>query len=133
MAIIVTPPQPKRRGHGSPEARIQAECFQWLWNNHPETHKRYFAVLNENERADSSAITGAQRKARGVVAGVSDSLLLMARGKYHGLCCEFKTATGRQRDGQIEWQAIMESEGYYYFICRSKEHFIEVIEWYLSL
>lgn len=68
-----------------------------------------------------------------MVAGVSDSLLLMARGKYHGLCCEFKTATGRQRDGQIEWQAIMESEGYYYFICRSKGHFIEVVEWYLSL
>lgn len=131
--ITPTPPRPVARGHGSPEARIQATCFQWLWNTHPETHRRYFAVLNENERADSSAITGAQRKARGVVRGVSDSLLLMARGPYHGLCCEFKTESGRQSPYQVEWQQIMESEGFYYFVCRDLEHFQRELTWFLSL
>lgn len=90
-------------------------------------------MLNENERADSNAIQGAQRKARGVVPGVSDTLMLIARGKYHGLCCEFKTETGRQSEAQKEWQSLVESEGYFYFVCRSFEQFQEKLLWYLSL
>lgn len=131
--IIETPPKPLVRHRKADESKLQAECFQWLWNNYPETRKRYFAVLNENSRQDSNMISGMYRKARGVVAGVSDSIMLIARGKYHGLCCEFKTQIGKQREGQVEWQQIIEKEGYYYFICRSLEDFKKTIIWYLSL
>lgn len=138
MAIIETPPQPDVRKHGTPEARLQAECWAHAWNHFPETRKLYFAVLNENEQSkyetkQQQRISGARRKSRGVVAGVSDSLLLLPRGQYHGACFEFKTHKGIQSDDQKEWQAIVERAGYYYCIVRDKDDFISKFSWYLSL
>ena len=138
MAIVETPPQPDVRKHGTPEARLQAECWAHAWNHFPETRKLYFAVLNENEQSkyetkQQQRISGARRKSRGVVAGVSDSLLLLPRRQYHGACFEFKTPKGIQSDEQKEWQAIVEKAGYYYCIVRDKDDFIAKFSWYLSL
>lgn len=136
--IVETPPQPAVRKHGTPEARLQAECWAHAWNHFPETRKLYFAVLNENEQSkyetkQQQRISGARRKSRGVVAGVSDSLLLLPRGQYHGACFEFKTHKGVQSDAQKEWQALVEGAGYYYCIVRDKDDFIAKFSWYLSL
>ena len=72
-------------------------------------------------------------KAEGVTAGVSDALLLVPRGDFHGLCIEFKTATGRQSDHQKQWQADAEKQGYRYEIIKNLDTFIALIENYLSL
>jgi hypothetical protein len=93
----------------------------------------YFAVQNENSRADSNASTGAIRRAVGVVSGVSDTIFLLPRGKYICLCVEFKTEIGRQSDAQKSWQAKVESIGAMYVICRSLEQFKKIIENYLQL
>ena len=116
-----------------PEGRIQAECYQYFWNTYPQYRGLYFAVPNENSRADSNAITGAVRRAMGVYHGVADTLMLIPRGKYHGLAIEYKDEDGKQSKYQIAWQALVESQGYMYRLCRSLAQFREIVDGYLNL
>lgn len=131
--IIETPEQPKKRGRSMPEGKIQAECYQFFWNNFPQYRGLYFAVPNENNRADSNAITGAIRRSMGVYHGVSDTLMLIPRGKYHGLCIEYKDEKGKQSEHQVAWQRLVESQGYRYEVCRSLVDFKSIINKYLAL
>ena len=133
MAITETPPRPAQRKRGSPEGRIQSSCVAWFWNTYPQYRELYFCVPNENAREDSNASTGAIRRSMGVVKGVSDTILFLARGKYHALCVEFKTDIGRQSDAQILWQSKVEAQGYRYEVVRSLEEFKKLIIEYLSL
>jgi hypothetical protein len=68
----------------------------------------------------------------GVVKGVSDTILFLARGEYHALCVEFKTEVGRQSDAQVEWQRKVEQQGYRYEVVRSLEEFKKLIVEYLN-
>lgn len=138
MSIIPTPEEPKRHVRRNNEAVLQAKCWTWLWNEHPETRGLYFAVPNENSRSvyeskKQQLVSGAMRKAVGVYSGVSDSILLLPRGKYHAACIEFKTEIGRQSSAQAEWQCKVEKAGYYYTILRSEDEFKEKMDWYLKL
>lgn len=130
MPIIETPPQPKKRKHTQPEARIQASCVEFLWNNYPETRGLYIHIPNEGNR--SSKLDGAMRKALGLVAGAPDTFLFIPRHGKHGLAVEFKTETGAQSDAQKAFQARLEQNGYAYFICRSLEQFKIIINEYLN-
>jgi hypothetical protein len=132
MAIIETPPRPAQRKRGSPEGRIQSSCVAWFWNTYPQYRELYFCVPNENAREDSNASTGAIRRSMGVVKGVSDTILFLARGKYHALCVEFKTDVGRQSDAQRLWQSKVEAQGYRYEVVRSLEEFKKLIVEYLN-
>lgn len=125
--------KPKSRHHSMPEGKIQADCYSWFWSTFPQHRKCFFAIPNENNRADSSAISGAIRKAMGVTQGVADTMLAIQRGGYGGMFVEFKTETGKQSDAQKEWQVIVENQGYLYRVIRSLEEFKELINWYLSL
>lgn len=129
--IVETPEKPTKRQRRQEESRLQALCFQWCWNEHPETRRLLFHV--ENERSDGNKVDGARRVAMGLVAGVSDLILLMPRGKFHGLCIEMKTKIGYQREEQKVWQAKVEQQGYRYELCRSLEQFQTIIEDYLAL
>ena len=127
MSIIETPPRPTQRKKGAPEGKIQASCVAWFYNTYPQYRGLYFAVQNENARADSNASTGAIRRSMGVVSGVSDTILLIPRGKWKGLCIEFKTDIGRQSPAQAEWQVKVEAQGYRYEVVRSLEEFKKLI------
>lgn len=124
---LVLPPKHRKQE----ESKLQAECFKWCWNEHPETRRLLFHI--ENERANGNKIDGARRVAMGLVAGVSDLILLMPRGVFHGLCIEMKTLTGTQRERQKEWQFLVEKQGYKYCLCRSFAQFQQIITEYLSL
>ena len=132
MSILETPPRPAQRKRGSPEGRIQSSCVAWFWNTYPQYRELYFCVPNENAREDSNASTGAIRRSMGVVKGVSDTILFLARGKYHALCVEFKTDIGRQSDAQRLWQSKVEAQGYRYEVVRSLEEFKRLINEYLD-
>lgn len=91
---------------------------------------RLFAVPNGGRR---DAVTGAIMKAEGVLAGVSDLILLVPRLGYGALLIEMKTPTGRQSESQREWERLVTSGGeYLYRICRSIDDFIKTIEDYLK-
>ena len=132
MPILVTPPRPAQRKRGSPEGAIQSRCIQIAWNEYPETRGIYYAVPNENSRGDSNAITGAIRKSYGIVAGVADTYLAMARGGYFGLYIEFKSEVGRQRKEQVEFQQRVEQQGYKYVVVRSVKEWRKEWDEYLA-
>src|SRR5665811_420123 len=79
------------------EAKIQSSCVIWLWNTHPETRGLFFAVNNNSEHVGRAM----QRKAVGLIAGVSDCLFIWNGTVF---CFEFKTLKGRQSPAQVEWQ-----------------------------
>lgn len=133
MPILETPPRPAQRKRGAPEYKIQCECVAYFHNTYPEYRGLYFAVQNENSRADSNASTGAIRRSLGVTKGVSDTLMLIPRGKWNGLCIEYKSDIGRQSPAQVEWQSKVEAQGYRYEVVRSLEEFKKLIKEYLEL
>lgn len=97
---------------------------------HRNLAKLIFAVPNGGAR---SKIEAAIMRGEGVTAGVSDLILLVARGGFNGLCIEMKTESrgSRQSDDQKAWQALVEAQGYKYIVCRSLDQFMSEINNYL--
>lgn len=93
--------------------------------------KLLFAVPNGGGR---SKVEAAIMQGEGVTPGVSDLILLVARGGYNGLCIEMKTEakSSKQSENQEAWQKLVEAQGYKYVVCRSLEQFRSVINEYLK-
>lgn len=116
---------PRRREHD-----IQAACVRWFNLAYPRLRGRLFAVPNGGHRLRSTA---SALKAEGVVAGVSDLILLKPSKGFGALLIEMKTSEGRQSAAQEEWMRIVMSEGEYkYVICRSVEDFMKEVVNYLD-
>jgi len=98
------------------EFKIQAECFQWHWNNFPDQRGRLFTVNNNAP----SAYAGSVMMVYHVVAGVSDMIYLSDTG---AVFLEFKDERGRQSLSQKWWQGVVEAVGYRYVVVRSVEDF----------
>ncbi len=111
------------------ESNIQIACVKWF----RLAHRRYAKLLNAVPNGGArNVITGAILKAEGVIPGVADLELNMARGGWHGLKIELKTPKGRQSASQKAWQTAIEAQGYKYIIVRSLEEFILEIDKYLQ-
>jgi len=122
------------------ESILQRACVSRFRARYPQYAKLMFAVPNGGGR---SKVEAGIMKAEGVLAGVSDVLLLLANEDYHGLCIEFKCIKTFIEDGKVkkkksyqepeqkEWQAAAESAGYKYAVVRTEEEFWELIEEYL--
>lgn len=113
------------------ESRLQTACVTWFRMQYRPLAKLLFAVPNGGCR---SKIEAAIMQGEGVTPGVSDLILLIARGAYHGLCIEMKTEANnsRQSDNQKAWQALVEAQGYKYIVCRTFEEFQSEIRWYMA-
>ena len=110
------------------EHNIQVACVRWFSYQYPELQGLLFAVPNGGRR---DAVTGAKLKAEGVIAGVSDLILLVPSCNHGALMIEMKTGKGRQSEEQKRWQTIVERMGYRYVVCRSLDDFIKEIKNYL--
>ena len=118
------------RGYSEEEHHLQCECVRYFNLRYPHLKGRLFAVPNGGRR---DAITGAKLKAEGVVAGVSDLILLKRNRDYCALLIEMKTLKGRQRDSQKQWQAAVTADGEYkYIVCRSFDDFKREVDDYLQ-
>lgn len=118
-----------RRSPRDLEHRLQCACVRWFRLAYPQHHHNLFAVPNGGYRTPATA---AKIKAEGALPGVSDLILLIARGGYHGLLIELKTDKGRQSEAQREWQDLIEADGYKYVVVRSIEEFIKVVTDYIN-
>lgn len=114
------------------EMKAQAECFQWAWNELPETRMLLVSAINEHKDQKERA----KRKAIGIVPGVSDMALYMPRSEYNGLFIELKTFAGNPSPAQKEWRRIIEGQGYLYQVCRVEpgniENFKQLLTCYLN-
>lgn len=87
------------------EIQLQAQCFQWAWNNYPETRRCLAAVPNGGSR---NKIEAMQLKASGVLAGVHD-LFFYWKGQLYWF--ELKVGENKQTKEQIEFGKAMTAQG----------------------
>ena len=112
------------------EARLQQACVQWFNTQYHRYYRLLYSSLNGVHTTAQQARTA---KAEGMIAGVADLTLSVARHGYHGLFIEMKHGKeGRQSEAQKAWQKMVEEQGYRYVICRSFDDFRNEIESYLN-
>lgn len=111
------------------EHQIQASCIRWFSLQYPQLKNILFAIPNAARR---SARNGAYMKEEGMLAGVSDLILLKSNRFYSALCIEMERPGEYQKPIQKEWQKAVESVGNKYVVCRSLEEFIKVVNDYLT-
>ena len=121
---------PRRLINTNDEHSIQVACVKWFRYQYPELAMRLFAVPNGGRR---DATTGARLKAEGVIAGVADLVLLVARKGYGALLIEMKTGKGRQSTAQKLWQSdVTRNKEYLYVVCHSFDDFRMAVKEYLN-
>ena len=112
------------------EITEQIKLFNWARSVRefiPEL-KLLHHIPNEGKRTN-----GALLKAAGMVSGVPDLSLPVARRGFNGLYIEMKFGNNRQQDTQKEFLADMAAAGHFVATCYSAEEAIKVIEEYLNL
>ena len=124
------------------ESNLQSACVRYFRMQYPALGRLYISVPNGVPLGRASAV---QFICEGLTKGVADTLLLVARGGFHGLAIEFKTEEiiykgGRkitqrtyQRPDQREWQKLVEAQGWRYEVVRTFEEFEALIKDYLGL
>ena len=124
-----------RRATVPSEHDEQVRLFQWAElaaGRYPEL-REMFAVPNGGHRHKATA---GKLRAEGVKAGVEDVMLLVPRGKYHGLLIEMKRADSHPSDtklAQVAWHRVHEARGYCVWVCRGFEEARRVVMDYLSM
>jgi hypothetical protein len=93
--------QPQRKPRSEPEHNLQVDCVQWFSLQYPSLRGRLFAVPNGGHRSKTEA---ARLKAEGVVAGVSDLILLNEQPSV-------RCASHRNEDHGKELQAERQAKG----------------------
>lgn len=124
------------------ESKIQQLAVAFFRSRYPEYATLFFSVPNGGQRGKREA---AIMVGEGMTKGVADTLLLVPRGGYHGLCVEFKKISyfwdskgkehyrkSGQEPEQREWQKAVEAQGYKYVVVYSYEEFVEMIQDYLG-
>lgn len=111
------------------EHKLQVSMVNWFQLQYPSMRHNLFAVPNGGRR---DAATGRRLKDEGVLAGVSDLILLKSNQHYGALLIETKTKKGTQRESQKEWESKITADGYKYVVVRSLDEFINVVDNYLK-
>ena len=78
-----------------------------------------------------NAKEAAKLKRMGVLAGVSDLHLPVARGGYHSLYIEMKYEEGRLLKSQKDFLKAAAAEGNYCIVCYSASDAIEILDLYM--
>lgn len=111
------------------ESKLQCGCVKYFRMCFPKYAYMLFAVPNGGYRKERE---GKILKAEGVVAGVSDLILLVPRNGKGALCIEMKTRKGVQRESQKVWQEECEKAGNEYVVVRSFKQFRDAVTDYLG-
>lgn len=109
------------------ESNLQKACVTWFRLQYQQFEKLLVAIPNGGAR---NRVTAAILKAEGVVAGAPDLVLFMGNKHHHTLMIEMKTPKGRQSESQKAFQALAESAGNKYVVCRSEDDFRKEVEVY---
>lgn len=121
------------------ESNLQQAAFKWFRLAYPKYKGVYFAIPNGGARTET---TGAILKREGVMAGVADTFLAVAKNNnckecscgesYNGLFVEFKIGKNDLQPSQQDFKANVEKQGYKYITIRTIDEFIREIEFYLK-
>lgn len=118
-----------RKKYRNDEHKLQVSMVNWFQLQYPSMRHNLFAVPNGGRR---DASTGRLLKDEGVLAGVSDLILLKSNQHYGALLIETKTKKGTQRESQKEWESKITADGYKYVVVRSLDDFIKEVNDYFK-
>lgn len=113
------------------ESQEQQNLFEWSklsQSKYPELSLLH-AIPNAGKR---NIVQGARMKREGMLAGVSDVMLPVARNGFHGLYIELKAGKGKASDSQKWWIAETTKQGYYSTVCFGWIEAKGVLEGYLN-
>lgn len=119
------------------EHSLQSSCVKWFKYKYPSLKYLLFAVPN-GAFLHGNKMQRIRRwnylKAEGATKGVSDLILLVARGEFNGLCIEMKTKAShsKQSKEQLEFEKAVIKQGYAYIVPTSFDEFVTVIQSYLK-
>lgn len=113
------------------ESEHQQALFAWSKLMQPQLPELVLLHATGNGNGKRNIIQGARLKREGVVAGVGDIFLPVARGGYHGLYVELKVKGGRLSDTQKWWITKVNEQNYLAKVCWGWVEAREVIEEYL--
>ena len=128
---IAEPPR-VRRPRSHVEDDEQAVVIRWarlMEQRHP-TLRWLLHIPNGGSRNPKEAV---RLKAQGVLPGVADLFLPVARRDYHGCWLEMKTREGRVSPEQQTFLADMTAAGYFAQVVRGSEEAIRLLQWYLEI
>lgn len=118
----------QRKRPSDNEHRIQCACIKLFRYLYP--HYIIYAIPNGGQR---NAIVAAKLKAEGVLAGIPDIHIPMARNGYHSLYIEMKNGNkGTISDKQKDMIEKLKAEGNKVVVCRSVEEFEKEIKEYFN-
>ncbi len=111
------------------ESRLQRSCVKWFRMQHRALAKLLIAVPNGGKRSKIEAMI---MSGEGVTPGMTDLLLLVPRGKYHGLCIEMKYGKGTCSAAQNEYHELLLQQGYAVAVCWTLDEFMKDVNEYLD-
>ena len=88
----------------------------------------FFKISNKGLRNNG---TGKRYKAEGLRDGVADMMLAIAARGYNGAFILFIFGNNKQTESQLNFEAEMKAQGYYYIVIDSLDKFEEFMEWYV--
>ena len=110
------------------EHEIQVNCVNYFRLRYPKG--LIYAIPNGGQR---NVIVAAKLKAEGVLSGVPDLHIPMAKNGFHGLYIELKNGkVGKVSENQKTIMEKLKSEGYRCEVCRSFDEFRTIIDNYMQ-
>ena len=112
----------------NPEDIMQASQITWFRLQYPQYALLLFSIPNGEFR---SFTTAKRLKATGVVAGVADLFLSIARHNYNGLYIENKQPKRYQSPKQKTFEKHVTQQNYKYIVIKTIDDFINEINNYI--
>jgi hypothetical protein len=109
------------------EHDIQKVCVEWFRLKYPKY--LIYAIPNGGER---NKIVAAKLKAEGVLAGVPDLHIPVAKQGFHGLYIEMKAGRNKPTDNQITIMEKFTNEGFRCELCWSLDEFMRIVDNYFN-
>lgn len=137
--LLKKTPAKKKLNH--PESELQQACVTWFDYSYPKLSTMLFAIPNGGAR---NKVEAKIMKGEGIRPGVADMFLSVVKylkaarpNTYSnvivfGLYIEFKIGNNKQSDAQLQFQQLVEQQGYRYIVVRTLEEFIQAIKEYLK-
>lgn len=126
-----TAPQHRSRRSAVTEHDLQTACVRWFRLQYREFANLLIAIPNGGQR---DVRVARKLKAEGVVAGVPDLFLAIARGQSHGMWIEMKNGkAGRVSEHQHYMLYALARQGYKGIVCRTFDEFREAVNSYMHI
>ena len=110
------------------EHEIQVACVNYFRLRYPKG--LIYAIPNGGQR---NVIVAAKLKSEGVLSGVPDLHIPIAKKGFHGLYIELKNGkSGKVSDNQKTIMEKLQNEGYQCEVCRSFDEFRTIIDNYMQ-